>query len=64
MALLSGVVWSMPRFVACNPAFLFAAADVLEALPSRGGRAFVLMALAAVQTVFLLGRFRGAIFLT
>lgn len=63
MALLSGVVWSMPRFVACNPAFLFAAADVLEALPSRSGRAFVLVALAAVQAVFLLGWFRGALFL-
>ena len=62
MALLSGAVWSMPRFVACNPAFLFAATDLLEALPRRG-RAAVLLALAAVQAVFLLGWFRGAIYL-
>lgn len=63
MTLLSGVVWSLPRYVACNPAFLFAAADVLEALPSRGVRAVVLLALGAVQTVFLLGWFRGASYL-
>ena len=63
MALLSGVVWSMPRFVACNPAFLLAAADVLEAVPSPGMRATLLLACAAVQVVFLLGWFRGAAFL-
>jgi len=64
MALLSGVVWSMPRFVACSPAFLLAAADVLEAVPSLGGRAILLLAFAAIQVVFLLGWFRGAAFLT
>lgn len=64
MALLSGVVWSMPRFVACSPAFLLAAADVLEALPSPSGRAILLLAFAAVQVVFLLAWFRGAAFLT
>ena len=63
MALLSGVVWSMPRFVACSPAFLLAAADVLEAMPSSNGRAILLLAFAAVQVVFLLGWFRGAAFL-
>ena len=63
MALLSGVVWSMPRFVACNPAFLLAAADVLEAMPSPGSRAVLLLACAAVQAVFLLGWFREAAFL-
>ena len=64
MALLSGVVWSMPRFVACNPAFLLAAADMLEAVPSPGSRATLLLACAAVQVVFVLGWFRGAAFLT
>ena len=64
MALLSGVVWSMPRFVACNPAFLLAAADVLEAVPSRVGQAALLLAFAAVQGVFLLAWFREAAFLT
>jgi len=63
VALLSGVVWSMPRFVACNPVVLFAAADVLDVLPSRGGRVIVLLVLAAVQTVFVLGWFRGAVYL-
>ena len=63
MALLSGVVWSMPRFVACNPAFLLAAADVLEAVPSPGRQAVLMLAFAAVQVVFLLGWFRGAAFL-
>ena len=63
MALLSGVVWSMPRFVACNPAFLLAAADVLEAVPSPGGQAILLLVFAAVQGVFLLGWFREAAFL-
>lgn len=63
MALLSGVVWSMPRFVACNPAFLLAAADLLEALPSLRARAVLLLAFAAVQAVFLLGWFRGAAYL-
>ena len=63
MALLSGVVWSMPRYVACNPAFLLAAADVLEVLPLPSSRAILLLAFAAVQVVFLVGWFRGAAFL-
>ena len=62
MALGSGVVWSMPRFVAANPALLLAAADVLDRLP-RMARAAVLVVLGVVQVVFLLAWYRGAVFL-
>jgi hypothetical protein len=64
MALCSGVVDSMPRFVGANPAFLFAAWDGLALLRWRGLRVLVILALAAVQYVFVRAWFSGADFLS
>ena len=64
MALASGTVWSMPRFVSANPAFLFAAADLLERVPGRLPKLALLTASAAIELVFVTLWFRGSAFLT
>ena len=61
-ALLSGSVGSMPRFVAANPVFLFAATDMLGAVPA-GLRALILIACAGMQIVFVIGWVHGAHYL-
>jgi hypothetical protein len=63
VALASGTLWSMPRFVAANPAFLLAIADLLTAIRWRILRVAMLLAMAVVQVVFVLAWYRGARFL-
>lgn len=64
MALASGTLWSMPRFVAANPAFLLASADLLVAICWRMLRRVILVMMAGFQIVFVLAWYRGAGFLT
>jgi hypothetical protein len=64
MALASGTLWSMPRFVAANPAFLLAAADVLVAIRWRVVRVGMLLVMVAFQVAFVLSWYRGAGFLS
>lgn len=64
MALASGTLWSMPRFVAVNPAFLLAVADLLAGLRIRVLRVAALLVMAAFQVVFVLAWYRGAGFLS
>ena len=64
MALASGTLWSMPRFVAANPAFLLACADLLVAICWRMLRGAVLVVMAGLQIVFVIAWYRGAGFLT
>ncbi|HEY6432550.1 MAG TPA: hypothetical protein VIZ17_11260 [Acetobacteraceae bacterium] len=64
MALASGTLWSMPRFVAANPAFLLACADLLVAIRWRMLRGAVLVVMAGLQIVFVMAWYRGAGFLT
>jgi hypothetical protein len=59
----TGNIASTPRFVASNPAFVLAAADILAAIPWRYVRAAILVVLAAVQVMFVLEWYRGAPFL-
>ena len=63
LALSSGSLWSMPRYVAGNPAFLFAASDGLCVIRSRTVRGGLLLAGLTVQIIFLLDWFREAAFL-
>jgi hypothetical protein len=53
----------MPRFVATNPAFLFAVSDAVAIIPQRALRVGLLACMAAVQVVFVLKWFNGAQFL-
>ncbi len=64
MALSSGALTSLPRFVAAGPVFLLAAADFYERLPHRLARLLVLAGLAVLQIVFLGYWYRAALFLT
>ncbi len=64
MALASGTLWSMPRFVAANPAFLLASADLLVAIRWRMLRGVVLVVMAGFQILFVMAWYRGAGFLT
>lgn len=63
MALGAGTTTSVPRYVAANPAFLFAAADLFEALPSWRWRAAGLSGMATVQIVLVLAWYKAAHFL-
>jgi hypothetical protein len=63
MALASGTLWSMPRFVAANPVFLLAVDDVLEIYVPPAGRVVAYMAMGAVQAVLVMDWFRGTAFL-
>ncbi len=63
MALTSGTLFSMPRYVTTNPGFLFAVADLLAMLRSPRLRAVVLIGMAALQVVLVLFWYRGAAFL-
>jgi hypothetical protein len=63
VALASGTLWSMPRFVAANPVFLFAVADVLEIYVPPAGRIVAYIAMGAIQAVLVMEWFRGAAFL-
>jgi hypothetical protein len=63
MALASGTLWSMPRFVAANPVFLLAVADILEIYVPPAGRIVAYMAMGGVQAVLVMDWFRGAAFL-
>ena len=62
MSLTSGSLFSMPRYVAANPAFLFAVADLLTMFrwPLRR---LLLLGMVASQVVLLLFWYRGAAFL-
>jgi hypothetical protein len=60
MGLGSGHLLSMPRFVACNPAFLLAAADVVSAVRSPWLRAIILAVMAALQAVAVLYWWRAS----
>jgi hypothetical protein len=64
MALCSGVVDSMPRFVGANPAFLFAVWDGFALIRWRALRILAILALAAAQCLFVRAWFRGADFLS
>ena len=63
MALSSGSLWSMPRFVAAGPALLFAAGDLFDRLRGRSVRLIALALLAAVQILFVIRWAQGANFL-
>jgi hypothetical protein len=63
MALVSGTLWSMPRFVAANPVFLLAVADILEIYVPRACRIVAYIAMGAIQAVLVFYWFRGAAFL-
>ena len=63
MALGSGSIASVPRFVVTNPAFLFAAADLLGRVRWRWLRGAILAGLAVMQVALVLQWFRGASFL-
>jgi len=63
MALLAGNVWSIPRFVAANPAFLFVVADRVEAIRSRRVRGIVLLLMAVLQAVLVRAWFEEGRFL-
>ena len=63
MALASGTVFSMARYVSVNPAFLFAAADLLNKIRWPWLRAAILLGMAAMQVFLVLSWYRGAEFL-
>ena len=63
MALASGTVFSVSRYVSANPAFLFAVADVMNAVKRPWLRATMLVAMAAAQAVLVMYWYRGADFL-
>ena len=63
MGLISGSLFSMPRYVATNPAFLLAVADLLARVRRPKLRAAILIGMAAAQVALLLFWFRGAAFL-
>ena len=63
MNLASGSLFSTPRYVAANPAFLLAVADLLALVRPPKLRAAILAGMAALQVVLLLFWFRGAAFL-
>jgi hypothetical protein len=63
MALATGTLWSIPRFVAVNPAFLLAVADMLEIWVPPVGRIAAYMIMGAIQAVLVMDWFRGAAFL-
>ena len=63
VALLSGVLWSMPRFVACSPPFLFAVTDLLGSARLHRARFVLLAGAAAMQYLLLAEWYRGAAFL-
>ena len=54
LALSSGSLQSMPRFVATNPAFLLAAADFWVLIQSRYLRAIIALTLVGLQAVLVL----------
>jgi hypothetical protein len=62
LALLSGTLWSMPRYVAGNPVVLFAAADLLDRASPRLRYAALACAMA-IQLAITLAWFREAPFL-
>ena len=62
LALLSGTLWSMPRYVAANPVVILLAADLLDRVGPRL-RGAVLAGLLAVQAIVVLAWFREAAFL-
>lgn len=64
MALLSGVVDSMPRFVATNPAFLFAVADGFDRVTWKPARLVILCALAGLQLVVVRAWYANATYLS
>ena len=63
MALASGTVFSMARYVSVNPAFLFAVADLLNKVTIFWLRAAILLGMAAMQVFLVLYWYRGAEFL-
>jgi hypothetical protein len=63
LALSSAGLDSIPRYVSCNPAFLFAAADVVEAIPGRLPPAAILLFLGVLELVLVGYWYRGANFL-
>jgi hypothetical protein len=63
LALMSGNLWSMPRYVAANPFFLLAVADVIERIPKPAVRLVIFILFSAVQIFFVLAWYRGASFL-
>lgn len=63
LALLSGTLWSMPRYVACNPVVLLLAGDAVETIESSMVRNCVLLAGSCVQVVLTLEWYREAAFL-
>lgn len=62
-ALLSGSLMSLQRYVGCNPAFLFAATEILAAIGRRPARSVTLAFLAAWQIGLTWAWLRGADFL-
>lgn len=63
MALSSGALISMPRFVSTNPAFLLAACDMLMCVKSKSRRIIILMILLSAQIWMLSQWWRGPRFL-
>lgn len=60
---LATAVYSMPRYMAGNPVFLYVACDLFAAIPSRVLKIVLLLAGVALQVIFLLAWFDGAAFL-
>lgn len=63
MALSSGTVFSISRYVSASPVFLFAVADILNMVRSLRWRAAILVAMAALQLFLVVAWYRGAEFL-
>lgn len=63
MALTSGSLWSMPRYVAANPVFLLAIADLIERVQRPALRFGIFFVFSAVQIFYVLAWYRGALFL-
>ena len=63
MGLISGSLFSMPRYVVTNPAFLLAVADLLAMVRLPRLRAAILVCMVVLQIVLLLFWYRGAAFL-
>ena len=63
MALSSGALISMPRFVSTNPAFLLAICDMMFCIKSKSRRIFVLAVMFSVQIFLLFEWWRAPRFL-
>ena len=63
MALSSGALISMPRFVSTNPAFLLAVCDIVSSIRSRTKRILILGIMFSVQIILLAQWWRGPRFL-